>query len=1041
MMRPALAVARRLCAEHAEDAVQEGFLAVMRDARQAHVRDARAWVLAVVANAARRQRRTAERRQALAASSPSASPPPIDPGGELGERAVHLLSRLAAHERQAVELRILDGLSTSEAAGVLGRRPGTIDVHVHRALGRLRSWLGGGVTTAALVVACQSASGSEPAPSAAFADRLHNLASTGPVPTSVPLAAMLAVGAALAVGGLAIAAFWLGGTPPGKGAVAQAPPAGDAPVVADPPAPKLPPAWTGRNAALLRWVQPDASMAGGVDLDWLRAHGADLEPARFLADPRCQPALTEIRRQFALFAANPPMPDYGRVWDAAGGMTFTINDSMNTGRAAFELGDQASAVHAAWWSTLPADAGAQADRVAGQKNTAWRDASRWILSIGINGGGLDPAPAAPLGLPTDAPLWGTLRGGRMLAAYAALDTGRTDPIGFADWFGPDWRTAQPSATLRLLPGPQAWTWRVDAPGLLAPLHPVSGAMHGALQGRGAWAHLALGMSPKLGNSVVRSAFPYRLVAAGDGPRAQGPAADALVIPGMTGDVAVTVDPGAPLPVIGLAIGLTPHPEQRDAVDRLLTRMQATRQVDAAQGPSWVIASPVGMIQVVLGADRLVATNAPDATPWFGTGKPDGRVALGRIDPDAVRPWLPMLAAALPTKEIPFEETDLDMALGDLRNHLGDLSNLLARDPGKVQDPIVALVESASGVLADPPVDPRRLKSTNKDPRSRMGVEVGRAILLLRRLSGGAFDPSRHLAAYGIRHNDQRILECFLMRIGEDRWQQISWRGMRSPPIALAEVGQLRGSFDKPLELMSAVAPAQLTVLTLPEQPVVRPRLWLPPVQAIAEHLPAWSLSAWREPTGMRIEESGLPLASGFCTMSVAQIFSLDKERTHVGALTERDGPAVRERHRQRLEALERIRTAMRSALKSQRTQQGGTERRLASLSAVVRAARIAPDSLAALFAGRTPADADLDGLGRYVAPEWTGRAEGGTPVLTLALEAGWVAVIQDVETPVDVSPRSLPVTRQPEDPLPGKPVKERRTQQDPEPTKPRTDAF
>jgi hypothetical protein len=527
---------------------------------------------------------------------------------------------------------------------------------------------------------------------------------------------------------------------------------------------------------------------------------------------------------------------------------------------------------------------------------------------------------------------------------------------------------------------------------------------------------------------MRSVSPYRLVVAGD----------ALLIPGMTGDIAVTVDPGTPLPVLGLAIGLTPHPDQRDTVDRLLTRMKATRQGDAAQGPSWVIASPVGMIQVVLGADRLVATNAPDATPWFGTGKPDGRVALGRIDPDAVRPWLPMLVAALPTKEIPFDLKDLDMALRDLSNTPQNLSYHLPND----QDPIVALVESASGVLADPPVDPRRLKSTNKDPRSRMGVEVGRAILLLRRLSGGAFDPSRHLAAYGYRNNDQRFLDCLLMRIGKDRWQRISWESMRSPPISLAEIGQLRGAFNKPLELMSAVAPAQLEVLNLPEQPVVRPRAWLPPVQAIAEHLPGWSLSAWRDSTGMRIEESGLPLASGLCTMGIALILSTPvKERTHAGALTERDGPAVRERHRQRLEALERIRTAMRSALKSQRTQPGGTDRRLASLSTVVRAARLAPDSLAVLFAGRTPTDADLDGLGRYVAPEWTGHAGGGTPILTVALEAGWVAVIQDVETPAEVSPRSLPVTRQPDDPLPGKPVEERRTQQDPESTKPRTDAF
>lgn len=56
------------------------------------------------------------------------------------------LGKLSDDQRSVVLLRIVAGLSTEETAGVLGKRPGTVRVLQHRALGRLREILLADVT-------------------------------------------------------------------------------------------------------------------------------------------------------------------------------------------------------------------------------------------------------------------------------------------------------------------------------------------------------------------------------------------------------------------------------------------------------------------------------------------------------------------------------------------------------------------------------------------------------------------------------------------------------------------------------------------------------------------------------------------------------------------------------------------------------------------------------------------------------------------------------------------------------------------------------
>jgi RNA polymerase sigma-70 factor, ECF subfamily len=55
------------------------------------------------------------------------------------QRARALLSRLPAHQRELIVLRVLTGLSAEETGSALGMSPGAVRVAQHRALARLRA--------------------------------------------------------------------------------------------------------------------------------------------------------------------------------------------------------------------------------------------------------------------------------------------------------------------------------------------------------------------------------------------------------------------------------------------------------------------------------------------------------------------------------------------------------------------------------------------------------------------------------------------------------------------------------------------------------------------------------------------------------------------------------------------------------------------------------------------------------------------------------------------------------------------------------------
>jgi RNA polymerase sigma factor (sigma-70 family) len=139
----------------AEDAVQEGFLAVWRTAAGFSAERAKAstWILTLVHRRAvdlvrREERRRAEpldehAREALASTSSA------EEAAWLGferERVQEALRRLPDAQREAIELAYYGGFSQSELAERLGQPLGTIKSRMFAGLARLRELLDDGAT-------------------------------------------------------------------------------------------------------------------------------------------------------------------------------------------------------------------------------------------------------------------------------------------------------------------------------------------------------------------------------------------------------------------------------------------------------------------------------------------------------------------------------------------------------------------------------------------------------------------------------------------------------------------------------------------------------------------------------------------------------------------------------------------------------------------------------------------------------------------------------------------------------------------------------
>jgi RNA polymerase sigma-70 factor (ECF subfamily) len=130
-------IGRRAEPDVVDDLVNEVFLVAWRRLERVPA-EPRAWLLAVARNAIGTHIRGARRCRALAVRLAVAEvdwtqPPPKVDGGEVAAA----LAGLPEKDREALMLVSWDGLSPSEAAVVLGERPASFRVRLHRARRRL----------------------------------------------------------------------------------------------------------------------------------------------------------------------------------------------------------------------------------------------------------------------------------------------------------------------------------------------------------------------------------------------------------------------------------------------------------------------------------------------------------------------------------------------------------------------------------------------------------------------------------------------------------------------------------------------------------------------------------------------------------------------------------------------------------------------------------------------------------------------------------------------------------------------------------------
>jgi RNA polymerase sigma-70 factor (ECF subfamily) len=130
----------------AEDAAQNAFLRAYRGlAKFRGESSLDTWFHSILVREVNRQRRWRGLRQMLSLDAQTL-PEPADPRPQgdalLRRRIAAALERLSPAQRETFVLIHLEGFSISEAAAVLGKAPGTLKSHLHRALVSLRETLG-----------------------------------------------------------------------------------------------------------------------------------------------------------------------------------------------------------------------------------------------------------------------------------------------------------------------------------------------------------------------------------------------------------------------------------------------------------------------------------------------------------------------------------------------------------------------------------------------------------------------------------------------------------------------------------------------------------------------------------------------------------------------------------------------------------------------------------------------------------------------------------------------------------------------------------
>lgn len=148
---------RRVGAATAKDVVADTFRIALEQRSAFDMRrgDARAWLYGIATNLIRRHWRTEERRLRTQARSVAVDAQPVDPLLDLVdavdarrsyERVVEAVVRLEPDDRDLLVLVAWEGMTSAEAAAVLGVPAGTVRSRLHRIRTRLAEFRTAGAT-------------------------------------------------------------------------------------------------------------------------------------------------------------------------------------------------------------------------------------------------------------------------------------------------------------------------------------------------------------------------------------------------------------------------------------------------------------------------------------------------------------------------------------------------------------------------------------------------------------------------------------------------------------------------------------------------------------------------------------------------------------------------------------------------------------------------------------------------------------------------------------------------------------------------------
>lgn len=878
----------------AEDAVQEAVVLLLRQPASAStdVPFAARWARLVHVACRRIQvgRARRRRREHVAATDWAHARAAAGPGVEPETRDVAVaalraaVAQLGERDQRAVSLHYGAGLSQRDCAQLEGISENALALRLSRARSRLRRLLARDGVTAdeATLLGALTASGPAVPPhlvhhlaqacahwGAAGGAGSVGLAASLPAPGGRAGAhprALRFSGAVAAVGVVVVALLLLaragGGAPGAHPAVPLVPRTGVEPLAAVPPPLPLPPPparaqgpWADTEAACLGWSDPQAELALGVDLTYLRAHAPQLPPFTVLLDPEAQPL-----RALARSLLETPLAD---------------NDIIAL--IAAVVGDGRAAVISQPSRGQPAvlvDAAVAADALSHLFADLVPPAQRRVVGAFTFGGpGAVAIGCAPGRFVVCDP-------DRLASRLAAL----TPPARGSRPSAPVWLRADgPAAQERL-----AWLLPAPAPGTAGPAlaltlasgpGPHGWSSQGTITGLRGWRAVdptALGpLPPGTWLRAVAAVPPAVLAARLAGLPRVGQQIGSLLAPVLdacTGDVAITVDPaaGSPVPSVRIVLGVADMTRLAAMVPALIAQgggdlaaaapptagagSGATGAGDTAAVPEAVVAmgtipTPVGEVRVVRTARQLRLCLGPDVP-----GTPLVLPATTVLD---LQVALPTLAPLLPV-----------LLRGPVQAHPLLLSPALQERLDEVAQAALGQAEAQS-----------------------QGDDGGPSLHLSERLSTEA----RALLAHGqmevvSRHQLQadgqdlvttaavaHIAEGYV--IAEER-AEVGANGitLSFPDTPLVTPILARAAVLALLEGSHVVeGPALEALPVLPEA-----RVWdaavLPGPAAWARALPQEHASATLTPDGMAWQEEGLPLGAALLLDLPALIAHLDDQR-------------------------------------------------------------------------------------------------------------------------------------------------------------------